>query len=295
MKRLWRTLMPYVYILPALLPLLIFVYYPLLQSVHISLLEWNMVSPHPKWVGLANYTDLLTSDEFWTAFQNTGIYALILLIGLFAAPFLVAYAVTQVKEGQGAFYKGAIFTPTVVSLSVSSIVFLWLFNPVIGVLNHLLGTIGIAPINWLSDPAWAKWAVGLSVIWKAFGYNFIILLAGLLAVPQEMSESARVQGLKSSFGMLRKIIIPLTSGTLIYVFVTAIVVGIQYVFVPVEMLTNGGPNQATTNLVFLVYQYGFQFFRSGLASATAIITFAIFLLLIIVQALVMDRRAYYEN
>ncbi|MCZ8510900.1 sugar ABC transporter permease [Paenibacillus filicis] len=295
MKSVWRKVRPYVYILPALLPLLVFVYYPLYRSLQISFLQWNMVSPNPKWVGLSNYTNLLTSDEFWIAVKNTGFYALILLIGLFAAPFLVAFAVTRANSKWASFYKGAIFTPTVLSLSVSSIVFLWLLNPVIGVINHTLAAVGISGVNWLSDPFWAKWAVSLSVTWKEFGYNFIVLLAGLLAIPQEMSESARVQGLRSNFGLLRKIIIPMASGTLIYVFVTAIVVGIQDVFVPVEMLTNGGPNQSTSNLVFLVYQYGFQFFKSGLASATAIITFIAFLLLIIVQALVMDRRAYYEN
>lgn len=295
MKKLWRTVRPYVYVLPALLPLLVFVYYPLYRSVQISLLEWNMVSPNPKWVGLDNYSNLLTSTEFWFALKNTGFYAVILLLGLFAVPFLVAFAVSRVQTKWASFYKGAIFTPTVLSLSVSATVFLWLLNPVIGVINHMLGAVGIPEVNWLSDPFWAKWAVSMSVIWKAFGYNFIVLLAGLLAVPQEMSESARMQGLRSTFGLMYKIIIPLTSGTLIYVFVTAIVVGIQYVFVPIEMLTNGGPNQSTSNLVFLVYQYGFQFFKSGLSAATAVITFILFLLLIIVQVLFLDRRAYYEN
>lgn len=295
LRKSWRRVKPYAYILPTLIPLLVFVYYPLFHSFQISFVEWNMVSPHPKWVGLANYKNLLTSGEFWTAVKNTAVYSLILLIGLFAAPFIAAFGVTQIKNRTASFFKGALFAPTVLSLSVSAIVFLWLLNPVIGIINQLLGMIGIPGVNWLSDANWAKWAVSLSVIWKTFGYNFIVLLASLLAVPQELKEAARVQGLRSSFGLMRKIIIPLSTGTLIYVFVTSIVVGIQYVFVPVQMLTNGGPNQATSNLVFLVYQYGFQFFKSGLASATAIVTFFAFLLLIIVQALYMDRRAYYEN
>ncbi|WP_019121400.1 carbohydrate ABC transporter permease [Brevibacillus massiliensis] len=295
MNRMWRQVRPYAYILPALLPLLVFVYYPLVQSVQISFLEWNMVSPNPKWVGLANYRDLLASDEFWLSVKNTGFYAVFFLVTLFAAPFLAAFGVTRVNSRWSAFYKSALFAPTVLSLAVASILFLWLLNPVIGVVNHLLSLAGLPGVNWLSDPFWSKWAVSMAASWKLFGYNFIVLLAGLLAIPQELSESARVQGLRSSWGLMGRIVIPLMSGTLIYVFVTAIVVGIQSVFVPVEMLTGGGPNQATTNLVFLVYQYGFQFFKSGLASATAIVTFLAFLLLIVVQALVMDRRAYYEN
>jgi sn-glycerol 3-phosphate transport system permease protein len=122
-----------------------------------------------------------------------------------------------------------------------------------------------------------------------------VLLACVLAIQQELKESARVQGLRSSLGFMRKTVIPLSTGTLIYVFVTSIVVGNQSVFVPVQVLTNGGPNQTTGNLEFLVYQYGFQFFKSGLASATSIMTFLAFFVLIIVQAKFMDRRAYYEN
>ncbi|UUZ86041.1 sugar ABC transporter permease [Paenibacillus sp. P26] len=294
-RKSWRILKPYAFILPTLIPLLVFVYYPLVHSFQISFIDWNMVSPHPKWVGLANYKNLLTSGEFWTAVKNTAVYSLILLIGLFAAPFIAAFGVTQIRSRAASFFKGALFLPTVLSLSVSAIVFLWSLNPVIGIINQLLGMIGIPGVNWLSDPNWAKWAVSLSVMWKTFGYNFLVLMASLLAVPEELKEAARVQGLRSSFGLMRKIIIPLSTGTLIYVFVTSIVVGIQYVFVPVQMLTNGGPNQATSNLVFLIYQYGFQFFKSGLASATAILTFFTFLLLIIVQAFYLERRAYYEN
>jgi sn-glycerol 3-phosphate transport system permease protein len=246
-------------------------------------------------VGLDNYRNLLTSDEFWGAARHTVGYSCLLVLFLFASPFLVAFAITRVGTKWGNFYRSAIFAPTVLSLAVSSIVFLWLLNPVIGVINKVLQLFGIPAVNWLSDPTWAIWAVTVSASWKTFGYNFIVLLAGLLAVPQEMLESARLQGLRSSVGLIRKIIIPLTAGTLIYVFITAIVVGLQYVFVPVEMLTNGGPNQTTSNLIFLVYQYAFQFFKGGLASAAAVITFLGFLLLIIIQAFVLDRRAHYEN
>lgn len=295
LKKSWRIVKPYVYILPALLPLLVFVYYPLFQSLQISFLDWNMVSPNPKWVGLANYTNLLTSEEFWNAFKNTIVYSLILLIGVFVTPFIAAYAVSQLNSRSASFYKAAIFLPSVLSLAVSAIVFLWLLNPVIGVINQLLAAVGIPGVNWLSDPNWAKLSVSLSVIWKTFGYNFIVLLACLLAVPQELKEAARVQGLRSSLGLMRNILIPLSTGTLIYVFVTSIVGGNQSIFVPVQMLTNGGPNQATGNLEFLVYQYGFQFFKSGLASATSIMTFIALSVFIIVQFKFMDRRAYYEN
>jgi sn-glycerol 3-phosphate transport system permease protein len=286
---------PYLFIAPALLPLLVFIFVPLGRSVYISFLSWNMVSSTPEWVGLANYKELLTSSEFWKATGNTLTYAGYLLLFLLVCPYLTAYSVTKVSPKLQGFYKSALFVPHVLSLAVSSVIFLWLLNPVVGVVNELLSLVQIQSINWLSSPEWALFSVSLIVAWNTFGYHFIILLAGIIAVPKEVVESARVEGMKSSVGLLRKIIIPLTGPTVLFVLIMTVVMGIQFAFVPVQMLTNGGPNQETTHLVFLTYQYGFQFFRSGLASATAVLTFAFFLVLIVVQALIMDRRVYYEN
>lgn len=292
----WKRLKPYVYIAPALLPLLLFVFFPLFKSVQISFLEWNMVSPNPKWVGLDNYRELLLdSREFRVATWNTVKYALWLMLFLVCFPFLTAFAVTRVSERAQAFYKSALFVPTVLSLAVAALIFLWLYNPIVGVLNGVLTALGFSPVNWLNDPDWALFSMVLIVAWKTFGYHFIILLAAMLAVPGEIIESTRVEGLRSQWGLLRRIILPLTSGTLLFVFMMAIVNGIQYAFVPVQMLTNGGPDQQTNHLVFLTYQYGFQFFRSGLASATAVLTFLFFFMLVLIQALFLERRVHYEN
>lgn len=290
-----KKIKPYVYIAPAVIPLLVFVYYPLLHSLTISFFNWNMVSPNKQWVGWDNYKTLVSSDEFWTAVQNTGLYIVLLLALLLVAPFFVAFAVTRVRGKWQAFYKGAIFTPTVVSLAVASIAFLWLFNPLIGIVNELLEWIGLPKVNWLTDPEWALGSVAIITAWKTFGYHFIVLLAGLLAVPQDVIEMSRVEGLKRASGLLRNIYVPLSGGTLLYVFVITVVFGIQHALVPIQMLTNGGPNQASSHIVFLVYQYAFQFFQSGLASAVAVVTFLLFLLLILLQAFVIDRRIYYEN
>src|SRR5690606_20142063 len=109
-------------------------------------------------------------------------------------------------------------------------------------LNEWLKMIQMPTPNWLSSPTWALLSVSLIVAWNTFGYHFIILLAGILAVPEEVVESARVEGLKSNVGLLRKIILPLTGPTVLFVFIMTVVMGIQFAFVPVQMLTNGGPN-----------------------------------------------------
>ncbi|SHE14277.1 sn-glycerol-3-phosphate transport system permease protein ugpA [Chlamydia abortus] len=291
----FKKLKPYLYLAPAVIPIAVFVYYPLVKSVEISFLSWNMVSPNHKWVGLDNYVHLLTSAEFWKSVWNTGMYIVLLLLLLLVAPFFVAYAVTRVRGKMQSFLKSAIFVPTVLSLAVASIVFLWLFNPISGSVNHLIGLIGLPSVNWLSDPGWALISIVIITSWKTFGYHFILLLSGILSVPQDIVEAARIDGVSSSMGLIRKIYIPLSGGTIMFVFVITVVLGIQWSFVPIQMLTNGGPDQATTHLVYTVYQYAFQFFRSGLASAVSVLTFIAFSGLIIFQALVMERRVHYEN
>ncbi|GIP36664.1 carbohydrate ABC transporter permease [Paenibacillus sp. J2TS4] len=292
---LFRKIKPYLYLAPAVIPIAVFVYYPLVKSMEISFLSWNMVSPNRKWVGFDNYKYLLTNSEFWKSVWNTGVYTFLLLLLLLVAPFLVAFAVTRVHGKLQAFYKSAIFVPTVLSLAVSSIVFLWLLNPISGSVNHLIGVVGLPSINWLSDPKWALISIVVITSWKTFGYHFILLLSGILAVPQDVVEAARIDGVRSSMGLIRRIYIPLSSGTLLFVFVITVVFGIQWSFVPIQMLTNGGPDQATTHLVYTVYQFAFQFFKSGLASAVSVLTFLVFSGLIIFQAFVMERRVHYEN
>lgn len=292
---IYKKVKPYLYLAPAVIPILVFVYYPLVKSLEISFLSWNMVSPNRKWVGLDNYEHLLSNQEFWKSAGNTGLYIILLLLLLLVAPFFVAYGVTQVRGKLQSFYKSAIFMPTVLSLAVASIVFLWLFNPISGSVNHLLNLIGIPSVNWLSDPSWALISVVLITSWKTFGYHFILLLSGILSVPQDIVEAARIDGISTSLGLIRRIYIPLASGTIMFVLVITVVLGIQWSFVPIQMLTNGGPDHASTHLVFTVYQYAFQFFKSGLASAVSILTFLVFSGLIVFQALVMERRVHYEN
>lgn len=293
--KLFNKVKPYLYLAPAIIPLAIFIYYPLAKSLEISFFNWNMVSENRQYVGFDNYMYLINSDEFWKSVWNTIVYTLLLLLFLLVLPFFVAYAVTRVRDKLQSFYKSAIFVPTVLSLAVSSIVFLWLLNPISGSINHLLGMLGIPGINWLSTPGWALISVVIITSWKTFGYHFILLLSGILSVPQDLVEAAKIDGVHTNMGLLRRIYIPLSSGTIMFVFVITVVFGIQWSFVPIQMLTNGGPDQTTIHLVFSVYQYAFQYFRSGLASAIAVLTFLAFLGLIIFQAFVMERRVHYEN
>lgn len=289
-----QRLLPYAFILPALLPILVFVVRPLAVTAYLSLLDWNLISPERAWAGLANYAEILGSREFWVAVANTALYAGGLLVLNVAAPVVVAYATTRVPGRWQGLYRAILFTPTVISLAVASVVFLWLYNPLIGAINVGLRAIGIDAPAWLSDHRWALWAVVGVTAWKAFGYGFIVYLAGLMAVPGELVEAARVEGAREG-QIFRRVLLPLTSATLLYLVVTSLITGVQYTFVPIHMLTGGGPNESSTNLVYLTYQYAFQFFRVGGAAAVAVLCFLAFLPLIVLQALVLERRVHYEN
>lgn len=282
------------FLFPALFFLVVFTYWPVIRTFELSFYNWNMVSPNPKWVGLTNYSIILSSREFWLAAKNTILYIVLLLFLNLVIPYFGAFALARlIKKGQ-TFYKGIIFMPSVLSLAVASVIFLWIFNPLTGPLNMFLSMIGMEPPNWLKSNNWVIIALGVITAWKSFGYNFILLLAGMSAVPEELIEAARLEN-AGNRTIFWRIICPLTSSTALYVLVMTIIMGLQYVFVPIQMLTGGGPDQASTNLVFIVYQYAFNFFQTGTASACAIITLIIFAALIIVQSKILEKGVHYEN
>lgn len=287
-------LLPAFFLAPAMVFLAVFTFWPLLSTVRLSFYQWNMVSPYPKWVGLANYLEILQSREFWLAAWQTVEYTLILLVLIVAIPYLCAYILTHLISRGQSVYRGLIFMPSVLSLAVASVIFLWLYNPLAGPLNTVLQSLGLPAPSWLSSYGWVILALALITAWKCFGYNFIVLLAGMVAVPQELIEAARLEN-ASNWQIFWKIVRPMTSATALYVFVMTVIIGSQYVFVPIQMLTNGGPDQASTNLVFLTYQYAFNFFQTGKAAACAVLTLLIFGGLILIQWRVLEKGVYYES
>ncbi|OAT82313.1 carbohydrate ABC transporter permease [Desulfotomaculum copahuensis] len=289
-----RRFIPLVFIAPALFLIVLFTFWPVLSTLHLSFLQWNMISPRARWEGPGNYLSLLTGREFWLAGYNTLVYTVILLVFNLVLPYLVAYAVTRVPPRRQTPYKALIFAPGVISLAVASVIFLWLYNPVLGPVDILLRHLGLGAPAWLTGYRTVIWALSLITTWKLFGYNFIVLLAGLVAVPRELIQAAQLEG-ASGWQIFWHIIRPQTSATSLYVLVMTVVWGAQYVFVPIQMLTNGGPDYASTNLVFLIYQYGFGFFQAGKAAACAVLTLLVFLVLILLQARVLEKKVYYED
>lgn len=282
------------FLLPAAVAFLVFFYWPLAENLYLSFFQWNMISPNMKYVGLDNYTEILTGMELGKIVINTVWYVVLLLVFNFVLPYIYSYILGHLLNcGQG-FYRFVLFIPSTISLAVAAIIFLWIYNPLAGPLSIVLNSIGMESPRWFKDQALVIVAISTIIGWKVFGYNLIVMLASMVAVPKEMLEAARLEN-ASNWTIFRKIILPMTSPTALYVFTITVVFGLQYVLVPVNMLTQGGPDQHSSNLVYIVYQYAFTFFQTGKSAAFAIITMVLYALFLILKNKFLDKKVHYEN
>ena len=282
------------YLLPAGLLFLVFFYWPLLQNAYLSLFSWNMVSPNMKFVGAENFSVIFASPELWKILLNTVLFVVIMLVLNFVLPYIYSFILGHVVTRWSSFYRSALFLPSTLSLAVASILFLWIYNPLAGPLQIVLSWFSLESPRWFKEDYLVIFAICTIIGWKVFGYNMIVMLAAMVAVPKELIEAAKLEN-ASNWTIFRKIILPMTSSTAIYVFTITVVFGLQYVLVPVNMLTQGGPDQGSSNLVYIIYQYAFTFFQTGRSAAYAVITMVCYLLFLFVKNKYLEKKVYYEN
>lgn len=284
----------YLYLLPALLVLGVFTFWPLLHTVWISFNDWNLVSGEHHLVGLKNYQALLADPAFRQTLLQSGAYLLLGLLGNGLLPLGVALLTLQVSERESEFYQSLLFLPTVVAVSVGTLIWLWFYLPAGGLFGKLWqGITHCSPAcsspNWLGDPRTALGSVALVGAWKFFGFNYLIALAGLRAIPKDVLEAARVDG-AAGWNLLSRIILPLFAPTGLFLLVSAALSSLENTFVPVDVLTAGGPSGKTSHLMYAVYQDAFRFFRAGRAAAEAVLLIVLFGGLVLWQL-----RAFREN
>ena len=290
-KNPWQAAL---YLLPAGLLFLVFFYWPLLQNAYLSLFSWNMVSPNMKFVGMENFSVIFASPELWKILLNTVLFVVIMLVLNFVLPYIYSFILGHVITRFSSFYRSALFLPSTLSLAVASILFLWIYNPLAGPLQIILSWFGMESPRWFKEDYLVIFAICTIIGWKVFGYNMIVMLAAMVAVPKELIEAAKLEN-ASNWTIFRKIILPMTSSTAIYVFTITVVFGLQYVLVPVNMLTQGGPDQGSSNLVYIIYQYAFTFFQTGASAAYAVITMVCYLVFLFVKNKFLEKKVYYEN
>jgi len=290
-NREWREWLTFVaFVAPNLILLSIFSYWPLLQNVALSFTEWDMISPVKQFVGLANWTTILTSARFWNITLNTVTFT-VGSVGLsLAAGLGLALLLNQALRFRNA-ARTIIFTPTVLSGAAVAIVWYFIFDPNWGILKTALGWVGLPSPRWVVDSHWAMPAVIIVYVWKTAGYAAVIFLAGLQAIPRELYEAARVDG-ANAFDRFKAVTLPGLAPITFFLVVTSVLLSFQ-AFDIINVMTGGGPVIATTTLLYEYYNQGFVGFHAGAAAVYAVFLFFLMLVLTIIQLRYVERRVTY--
>jgi multiple sugar transport system permease protein len=281
----------YLYILPAFSIIVSFHVLPMFLALYVSFQKWDLIGD-PKFIGLRNYTDLLTSRTFYEALWNTAYFVIGSVPGGILTALLIAMLLNSKIKGLS-WYRTIYFIPVITSINAVAIVWKWIYHGQYGILNYLLSFIGISPHDWLQDPMFAMPAIILMSVWKGLGYNVIIFLAGLQNIPGHLYEAARIDG-ANTWQQFRNITWPMLSPITYFILVMSTISSFQ-VFSQVYMMTpNGGPLGKTQVLVFYLYQIGFKLFEFGKASAIAFILFLIILTMTIIQKMFVEKKVHYS-
>lgn len=275
-----------VFILPAVLGTLIFIVIPVIFSFSLSFVDWDLLSPM-KFVGLSNFKDVLTDSTFVQVLINTFVFAIASSVFAVIIPLVLACILNTKIRGSN-FYKTAYFLPFITPMIVIAIVWQWVFDPNIGLLNQILHT----HIKWLYDVRFAMPALIAVSVWKLIGYNMIIFLSGLSTINQEVLEAAKIDG-ANSWQVFKNVTVPLLSPTIFFVIVITSISSFQ-VFDLIYVMTQGGPDNSTMVLVYSIYKYAFEYFDVGKASAIAYILFAIIFVLVLCQWKLRKKMVYNE-
>ena len=267
------------FLAPSALPLLAFTVVPMISSLWVSLHQWNLISPM-QWVGLDNYRQLLSDTATRSVFTHTLIYVVGYLPLVYVGGLALALALNQRLHGRS-FFRAAYFLPVVTSWVVVALVWKWLLSPSNGLVNAVLGAVGLPQPGWWTDPTWALPSVILSSAWKDVGFVMVILLAGLQAIPADVLEAATVDG-ASPWQRFWRITLPLLSPSTFFVVVISLINGFQ-VFDQVFVMTGGGPSGSSQVVVGQIYDLTFRYGRAGQASALSWILFALILLITAIQ------------
>ncbi len=275
-----------VFIAPALIGTFVFIIIPVLCSFGLSFTKWDLLNPI-EFVGLDNYAGIFTEPLFYKILLNTIVFAISTSIFGVIIPLILA-AILNTKIRGSEFYKTAYFLPFITPMIVIGVIWEWIFDPNIGLLNKFLHL----HINWLYDPHFAMPALILVSVWKLIGYNMVIFLSALNGISQSMFEAAKIDG-ANEFQTFKNVTIPLLSPTIFFVVIITAISSFQ-IFDLIYLMTEGGPLDSTNVLVYAIYKNAFEYFNIGKASAIAYVLFVIILVLTLAQWKLRKKLVYNE-
>lgn len=275
-----------IFILPALLGTLIFIIIPVICSFGLSFTKWDMLNPI-SFIGFENYKNIISDKSFYQTLLNTVVFAISTSLFGVIIPLILASVLNSKIRGSE-FFKTAYFLPFITPMIVIGIIWGWIFDPNIGLLNRLIHI----HINWLYDVKFAMPALIAVSIWKLIGYNMIIFLSSLSSISQSLFEAAKIDG-ANSFQTFKNVTVPILSPTIFFVVIITTISSFQ-VFDLIYLMTQGGPFNSTNVLVYSIYQNAFEYFNVGKASAIAYVLFAIILILTLIQWKFRKKIVYNE-
>jgi multiple sugar transport system permease protein len=267
----------WLFITPALIVLGLFFLLPVIAALALSVTDYDLYAladiRNLRFVALQNYWSLLQRPLFWSALGHTVYFVVVgvplSLIASLGAAMLLNSPLARFKP----FFRTALFAPVVTTVVAVAVIWRYLFNTQYGLINYVLDSIGMPTVDWLGDPHWAMPTIILFAVWKNFGYNMIIFMAGLQAIPGDLYEAARIDG-ASAVAQFRHITLPMLKPTMVMVSILT-VSGYFQLFAEPYVMTEGGPLQSTTSVLYLMYEEGFKWWNLGSASAVAFILFVI--------------------
>ncbi len=288
-------LAPWLFLLPAALTFVVWVYWPLLDAFRLSFYEWNMLPrSEPRFVGMENYANIFELSKFSQALKNTVIYIVGLLPIAVLIPLAIAIYTQDLPERSRNIYRAIIFVPMIIAPVVAAAVWRWLLDPSYGLVNNWLGALGFEPVRFLFDADTAIWTIIFITGWKLIGFSTLILSAANANINPSLIEAARMDG-ASNWQIIRDIRLPLLSSTILFLTMITILLGAQWSFAYIVVLTQGGPLGSTTNIFHILWDFGFSSLSVGWSSAAAIILVLGFGALAFVLLRLVDRYSFHDN
>lgn len=286
-----ENMMGFLFILPAMIPLLVFWIIPIIWSGGLSFTDWDMMSENIQFMGLKNYTSLLKDPNFGKVLWNTLVFALGSTVPSIVIGLLVALAMNGARRGTG-IYRTVIFAPYITPMVAVSVVWSWIFEPRVGILNFVLELFGLPGSQWTQSSETAMLSVLIVTVWKSIGWTMIFYMEAIRKVPQNLLEAAAIDG-ANSFWRFWKIIIPMISPTTFFLVIMSTISSLQ-AYDQIQVLTQGGPAGATRTLLYYYYQEAFRNFNTGKASAVAIVLVLITVVLSLIETEVSKKTVFYN-
>lgn len=291
--RRWRgAATPFAFLAPFIALVGIFTYWPLIELVYLSFVRMNPFGPDA-FVAMDNYAGVIGNTQFRDAAINSLIYIFGSIPLKVILPIPIAVFIWTMSARMGNIYKSVLFVPTLLSFVVVAIIWIWMLNPVMGLIQQVIAPFGLRLPNLLSNRETAIHVIIFVSSWKVIGFNVLLYLAGLSAIGKDYIEAMRLDG-AGDWTIFRKLIIPLLSPTIFFVAISTVVFTIQQVFTPIDIMTGGGPLNATTNIFYIVYQYLFESFNVGYSAAGTVLIFLFLGLLVALKIAVLEKRVHYN-